>query len=102
MTDLKQQDDVQPELKPQPKAPRTQSGGGENGTGNGVATSTSSKAPPTAAAQRPPTPEEVVDSLRFMFAVGIECSNPTVAGNVRVDQLEATGHYDNWKKDLRL
>src|SRR3954447_15882835 len=58
--------------------------------------------PPPAPIQRPLSPEEIVDSLRFMFAVGIECSNPVVQGNVRVDQLEATGHYDNWRKDLRL
>ena len=42
------------------------------------------------------------DTLRFMFAVGIECSCPTVAGNVRVDELQATGHYEMWKTDLRL
>ncbi len=43
-----------------------------------------------------------VDSLRFMFAVGIECSYPTVEGNYRVDQLRDTGHYELWKTDLRL
>jgi len=37
-----------------------------------------------------------------MFAVGIECSNPVVSGNRRVDELEATGHYAHWKKDLSL
>ena len=37
-----------------------------------------------------------------MFAVGIECSCPTVAGNVRVDELQATGHYELWKTDLKL
>jgi hypothetical protein len=41
-----------------------------------------------------------VDSLRFMFAVGIECSCPTIEGNVRVDQLRDTGHYVMWKTDL--
>lgn len=49
-----------------------------------------------------PTSAEISDSLRFMFAVGIECSNPIVAGNHRVDQLESTGHYEHWKKDLHL
>jgi beta-glucosidase/6-phospho-beta-glucosidase/beta-galactosidase len=49
-----------------------------------------------------PTQGMDIDSLRFMFAVGIECSNPVVGGNHRVDQLEATGHYENWKKDVRL
>lgn len=58
-------------------------------------------APPATTARRP-TPEEIVDSLRFMFAVGIECSNPVVEGNHRVDQLQSTGHYDNWRKDLSL
>ncbi len=43
-----------------------------------------------------------IEQLRFMFAVGIECSNPVIAGNHRVDQLDVTGHYDNWRKDLRL
>jgi beta-glucosidase/6-phospho-beta-glucosidase/beta-galactosidase len=40
--------------------------------------------------------------LRFMFAVGIECSCPLVEGNVRVDQLAATGHYELWQTDLKL
>ena len=43
-----------------------------------------------------------VDMLRFMFAVGIECSCPVVEGNVRVDQLASTGHYDLWQTDLKL
>ena len=43
-----------------------------------------------------------VDSLRFMFAVGIECSCPTIEGNRRVDQLASTGHYELWQTDLKL
>ena len=43
-----------------------------------------------------------IEQLGFMFAVGIECSCPTIRGGVRVDELEATGHYDNWQKDLAL
>jgi beta-glucosidase len=43
-----------------------------------------------------------VDTLRFMFAVGIECSCPTIEGNQRVDQLRDTGHYEMWETDLRL
>ena len=43
-----------------------------------------------------------VDALKFMFAVGIECSCPVVAGNHRVDQLKSTGHYEFWKRDLEL
>ena len=36
-----------------------------------------------------------------MFAVGIECSCPINADG-RVDQLQATGHYDLWRTDLKL
>jgi beta-glucosidase/6-phospho-beta-glucosidase/beta-galactosidase len=43
-----------------------------------------------------------VDTLRFMFGVGIECSCPTIDGNQRVDQLRDTGHYELWRTDLRL
>lgn len=50
----------------------------------------------------PQQPAATIDSLRFMFAVGIECSNPVIAGGQRVDQLESTGHYEQWKKDLKL
>jgi beta-glucosidase/6-phospho-beta-glucosidase/beta-galactosidase len=43
---------------------------------------------------------------RFMFATGIECSNP-VACDVtgrrkRIDELELTFHYTHWKHDLHL
>ena len=39
----------------------------------------------------------------FMFATGIECSNPTIDnGRVRRDQLLECGHYDRWRDDLRL
>jgi beta-glucosidase len=40
------------------------------------------------------------DNLRFMFSVGIECSNPITTNGVRVDQLRSTGHYEYWKKDF--
>lgn len=40
------------------------------------------------------------DALKFMFAVGIECSNPITTNGVRVDQLALTGHYEHWKKDF--
>jgi beta-glucosidase/6-phospho-beta-glucosidase/beta-galactosidase len=43
-----------------------------------------------------------VEALRFMFAVGIECSYPTIAGGARVDQFRDTGHYELWKTDLHL
>jgi beta-glucosidase len=39
---------------------------------------------------------------RFLFSVGIECSNPVIANGRRVDELELTGHYDLWEKDLGL
>ena len=43
------------------------------------------------------------DSGNFMFATGIECSNPTIAGKtIRRDLLEECGHYDRWRDDLRL
>lgn len=39
----------------------------------------------------------------FMFATGIECSNPTIDhGKTRRDQLLECGHYDRWRDDLRL
>jgi beta-glucosidase/6-phospho-beta-glucosidase/beta-galactosidase len=37
-----------------------------------------------------------------MFGVGIECSYPTIEGGVRIDEMQATGHYEMWKTDLRL
>src|SRR6266480_792850 len=43
-----------------------------------------------------------VDTLRFMFGVGIECSCPTIEGGVRVDELRDTGHYEMWRTDLKL
>lgn len=45
---------------------------------------------------------EPVDLLKFMFAVGIECSYPLIQGNQRVDQLRDTGHYEMWQQDLKL
>jgi beta-glucosidase/6-phospho-beta-glucosidase/beta-galactosidase len=41
-------------------------------------------------------------ALKFMFSVGIECSNPIGTDGIRVDELELTGHYTHWKKDLAL
>ena len=43
-----------------------------------------------------------VDTLRFMFAVGIECSCPIDRRPARVDQLRDTGHYELWQTDLKL
>ena len=39
----------------------------------------------------------------FMFATGIECSNPTIDnGRIRRDMLEECGHYRRWREDLNL
>ncbi len=46
--------------------------------------------------------EGILEHLRFMFAVGIECSYPLIEGNYRVDQMRDTGHYELWKTDLKL
>jgi beta-glucosidase len=44
-----------------------------------------------------------VQSPYFIFATGIENSNPTIqGGTVRVDELESCGHYRFWKKDFEL
>jgi beta-glucosidase/6-phospho-beta-glucosidase/beta-galactosidase len=37
-----------------------------------------------------------------MFATGIENSYPTIAGGVRVDEMDKCGHYQRWKEDLAL
>src|SRR5690348_16964466 len=49
-----------------------------------------------AAMPRPPT------SAYFVFATGIENSYPTIDGGRRVDQMEASHHYDRWKEDFAL
>ncbi len=39
----------------------------------------------------------------FMFATGIECSNPTIDhGRTRRDLLAECGHYERWREDLEL
>jgi beta-glucosidase/6-phospho-beta-glucosidase/beta-galactosidase len=39
----------------------------------------------------------------FMFATGIENSNPTIGnGKLRVDELEKCRHYKHWKRDFEL
>ncbi|WP_427914989.1 family 1 glycosylhydrolase [Ramlibacter sp. MMS24-I3-19] len=44
-----------------------------------------------------------MDEPRFMFATGIECSNPTIGpARTRVDELELCGHYRHWRTDLAL
>ncbi len=40
---------------------------------------------------------------QFLFATGIENSNPTIKdGTVRVDELAKCGHYTHWKTDFDL
>lgn len=37
----------------------------------------------------------------FLFATGIECSYPTIRkGTWRMDEMEITGHYKYWRRDL--
>lgn len=51
----------------------------------------------TGAACRAELPEH------FMFATGIECSNPTIrGGSIRRDLLAECGHYQHWRRDLEL
>jgi len=38
----------------------------------------------------------------FMFATGIENSNPKIAGGVRRDELAECGHYERWREDFAL
>jgi beta-glucosidase/6-phospho-beta-glucosidase/beta-galactosidase len=39
----------------------------------------------------------------FLFATGIENSNPTIhGGRTRVDEMEKCGHYKHWREDLAL
>ena len=39
----------------------------------------------------------------FMFATGIENSNPTIDhGRTRVDELDKCGHYRHWRRDFDL
>ncbi|GAB3566498.1 family 1 glycosylhydrolase [Spirosoma luteolum] len=40
---------------------------------------------------------------QFLFATGIENSNPTIrGGTVRQDELEKCGHYTHWRTDFQL
>ncbi|MBC6989646.1 family 1 glycosylhydrolase [Hymenobacter sp. BT491] len=40
---------------------------------------------------------------QFLFATGIENSNPTIqGGKVRVDEMEKCGHYEHWRTDFDL
>ena len=49
-----------------------------------------------------PAPRRPQDG-RFIFATGIECSYPTIEhGRWRRDEMDSTGHYENWQRDLEL
>jgi beta-glucosidase/6-phospho-beta-glucosidase/beta-galactosidase len=40
---------------------------------------------------------------QFLFATGIENSNPTIQnGRLRVDEMEKCGHYQHWQRDFEL
>jgi beta-glucosidase/6-phospho-beta-glucosidase/beta-galactosidase len=41
-------------------------------------------------------------AMPFVFATGIECSAPVVAGGVRHDQLLSTGHWTRYAEDAAL
>src|SRR4051812_30145240 len=39
----------------------------------------------------------------FLFATGIENSNPTIEnGRIRIDEMESCGHYKQWRTDFDL
>ena len=41
-------------------------------------------------------------STPFLFATGVENSYPTIAGAVRIDQMDKCGHYARWEEDFAL
>jgi beta-glucosidase len=43
------------------------------------------------------------DNTSFIFATGIENSNPTIeGGRRRMDEMDKCGHYEHWRKDFEL
>lgn len=51
----------------------------------------------------PPMSRRGADEPVFMFATGIENSNPTIgAGRTRVDEMLKCGHYEHWRTDFAL
>lgn len=61
-------------------------------------------APPPLRRRRPADgPKRKENSAGFMFATGIECSYPTIEnGRWRRDEMDSTGHYENWQRDFEL
>ena len=43
-----------------------------------------------------------MSSSPFLFATGVENSYPTIAGGVRIDQMDKCGHYARWEEDFAL
>src|SRR5690242_3842269 len=86
-----------PTPDPHAPSPPTAMRSGELPTTRSRRVSLSGKATPASAIRQ----TDPVDTLRFMFAVGIECSCPVVEAG-RVDQLRDTGHYELWQTDLKL
>ena len=43
-----------------------------------------------------------MSSSPFLFATGVENSYPTIAGGIRIDQMEKCGHYARWEEDFAL
>ena len=57
--------------------------------------------PLTSAFPLPPSGLHWQMTPAFIFATGIENSNPTIqGGKVRVDELEKCGHYEKWREDF--
>ena len=44
----------------------------------------------------------MMSSTPFLFATGVENSYPTIAGGVRIDQMDKCGHYARWEEDFAL
>src|SRR5436305_1708960 len=54
-------------------------------------------------AARPEWFEAMSENTSFIYATGIENSNPSISGGrVRVDELEKCGHYRHWRTDFAL
>jgi beta-glucosidase len=46
---------------------------------------------------------EPIGSTYFLFASGVENSDPALdGGRTRVDEMAACGHYDHWRRDFEL
>jgi beta-glucosidase/6-phospho-beta-glucosidase/beta-galactosidase len=60
-------------------------------------------APPRSRRGRSAKKDENAPPGAFMFATGIESSNPTIEhGRWRRDEMDSTGHYALWQRDFQL